>query len=272
MSTENINVENDKTQVDESKVSKVEVNKNKGVSGVKKVAMGAGTGVLVGSLSSFMGASAMAAELEMDKELIMPEGEEVIEPIDSVDLIEETVSDGEVPFATSVNDEMSFGKAFAAARSEVGSGGAFEWRGNIYSTFTAEEWDSMSQEDIDEYNSHFNWETSGDDEGDSNISMSDNGTLDTDDVEVVDIAENDVIEDAEIEILGFVHDEESGYDIGLMLVDDQEVYLVDVDPIDGNGEFDYLLSDINGDGEITDNEMMDVSDMDMDVDTFSDLV
>lgn len=41
-------------------------------------------------------------------------------------------------------DDMSFGEAFAAARDQVGPGGVFEWNGKMYNTFTAEEWEEMS--------------------------------------------------------------------------------------------------------------------------------
>ena len=43
-----------------------------------------------------------------------------------------------------VNDDMSFGEAFAAARAEVGPGGVFHWHGGIYNTYTADEWNAMS--------------------------------------------------------------------------------------------------------------------------------
>jgi len=47
-----------------------------------------------------------------------------------------------------VSDEMSFGDAFSAARAELGQGGVFEWRGNLYATDTIEEWNaSHPQED-----------------------------------------------------------------------------------------------------------------------------
>ena len=50
-----------------------------------------------------------------------------------------------------VSDELSFGEAFAAARADVGSGGVFHWRGNIYNTFTAEEWQGMSTAERNEF-------------------------------------------------------------------------------------------------------------------------
>ena len=43
-----------------------------------------------------------------------------------------------------VSDSMSFGEAFTAARAEVGAGGVFMWHGGIYGTYSADEWDSMT--------------------------------------------------------------------------------------------------------------------------------
>lgn len=51
--------------------------------------------------------------------------------------------------AHSVNDEMSFNEAFAAARAEVGPGGAFVWHGQVYGTYRADdpEWMNMTPEE-----------------------------------------------------------------------------------------------------------------------------
>lgn len=74
------------------------------------------------------------------------------EDIEEVDLDEDTeIYDYEVPtsveFSDSVSDEMSFGEAFKVARSELGQGGFFTWRGQHYNTYTQEEWESFSDED-----------------------------------------------------------------------------------------------------------------------------
>lgn len=55
------------------------------------------------------------------------------------------------PIAESVTDDMSFGEAFASARKEVGSGGIFEWHGNVYNTYTAEEWAHLTPEQQHEF-------------------------------------------------------------------------------------------------------------------------
>ena len=46
-----------------------------------------------------------------------------------------------------VDDSMSFSQAFEAARAQVGAGGVFTWHGNIFNTYTADEWKAMSHDD-----------------------------------------------------------------------------------------------------------------------------
>ena len=49
-----------------------------------------------------------------------------------------------ISVATSVTDEMNFETAYYHARQEVGPGGIFSWNGQLYNTFTQEEWRQMS--------------------------------------------------------------------------------------------------------------------------------
>lgn len=55
-----------------------------------------------------------------------------------------------LPVAQMQND-LSFGEAFAAARAEVGPGGVFIWHGGIYNTYTAEEWNSMTPQQKNDF-------------------------------------------------------------------------------------------------------------------------
>lgn len=48
--------------------------------------------------------------------------------------------------STSVDNGLSFNDAFAQARAALGPNGVFEWKGGIYSTHTAEEWNAMNNE------------------------------------------------------------------------------------------------------------------------------
>lgn len=59
-------------------------------------------------------------------------------------------TDGKLEVAE-VEQRLSFGQAFAAARAEVGPGGVFFWHGGIYNTYTAEEWNAMTHEEKNEF-------------------------------------------------------------------------------------------------------------------------
>ena len=80
-------------------------------------------------------------DVEVEENIVTEEVEEEVP--------EETANYLEV--AHNVNDSMSFNQAFAEARREVGEGGLFQWHGNTYSTYYAEEWESMSADDKAEY-------------------------------------------------------------------------------------------------------------------------
>ena len=235
--------------------------KSSGKSVWGKVAAGAGAGIVLGAATTVLSSS--SEPVEAQQEIQHPEW-----------------TDGEVLVATSVNDDMSFTDAFNAAREEVGSGGVFEWHGYIYSTFTDEEWNSMSEAEREEYGSHFNWTPEESDDVTASVASD----VDTDDVEVTvdgpadepyaqeDVADvepaggndphlvdaSDVVDvdDPEVEVLGVIHDDETGANIGGMLVGDQQVVLVDVD---NDQAFDVMVADVDNNGTITDNEVIDIS-------------
>lgn len=60
---------------------------------------------------------------------------------------EEPMSANEGLKVATVDDSMSFNQAFEAARAQVGAGGVFTWRGNIFNTYTDDEWKAMSNDD-----------------------------------------------------------------------------------------------------------------------------
>ena len=174
-------------------------------------------------------------------------------------------SDGNIAVATGVTDDMSFNQAFAAARTEVGAGGAFEWRGNVYGTYYAEEWNNMSVAEKAEFNNHFAWNNL-----DTTDNASSHSTIDsTTEIEVVSVAEphssaqannihNEVdvmAVEPEIEVLGVVHDMSTGANLGGMTVDGQDVFLIDVD---GDMEFDFMASDLNNNNVVDDGEVADI--------------
>ena len=145
------------------------------------IAAGAGLGVVLGTAGAYAATTALSAN-----------GEDAAEDNDPHDWIDE-----DIDIAESVSDDMSFNEAFAAARNEVGAGGAFEWKGNMYSTFSAEEWNSMSAEEKMEYDNHFHWDERGaETTNDSNDNMmAESQIVET---ETAETAETVVIETSEI--------------------------------------------------------------------------
>lgn len=116
---------------------------------LKNVGSGAATGLVVGALAPFM--------MGMAKNPAPEDEVEVVNEEDTTSEAQPEWVDQHVPVAHNVNDSMSFSQAFATARNEVGPGGCFEWRGQVYGTFTADEWNHMSAEERAEWNQHFNW-------------------------------------------------------------------------------------------------------------------
>ena len=247
------NNENKKTEETETSDNKDNVAKGK-KSIWKKVAVGAGSGILLGSVATLLSASAPLGHA--DGENAEEEGSET----------HPEWTDGEVPVGSSVSDDMSFSEAFTAARNEVGSGGVFEWHGNIYSTFTEDEWNGMTAEQRDEYGSHFSWHSdnsSTETASSTHSSTSSHSAHATDEVEVSEVTQASHTEevavvdvDPEVEVLGVVHDEESGANIAGLAVDGQEVVLIDVN---GDETFDVMGADVNGDQQLSQNEIVDIS-------------
>ena len=99
----------------------------------KLVTLGGVTGVLMGA-GLLYGGQMAAKELDPveSPETVAPEAGET----------SHTLENGLKVAA--VNDDLSFGEAFAQARAEVGPGGVFHWHGGIYNTYTAAEWNNMS--------------------------------------------------------------------------------------------------------------------------------
>jgi len=91
----------------------------------KPVTIGGMTGILMGAGTMFASQSLTTDEMPVVKSSEKP-------------LME-----------ASVGGSQSFREAFQAARAELGPGGVFRWHGNIYNTYTVEEWNAMSKEEKD---------------------------------------------------------------------------------------------------------------------------
>ena len=241
----------------------------KEIKGWQKVAIGGVTGIVLGSGSTLL--------MGMNR----TDGNEVPGE-ESKDISATSASGkpswavGELDIATSVNDDMKFGEAFAAARVEVGPGGAFEWHGNVYATYNADEWNSMSAQDKAQFNDHFSWNHAHHSNAHSANSYADNhSTVQENDLEVVTAETStqdtyashtdsyahqpdaiDVVAfDSEVEVIGVMQDEDTGSIVAGLNVGGQEAIIVD---FDGDLTFDVLATDINNNGVLDNNEVVDI--------------
>ena len=107
----------------------------------KKVSLGTTTGILLGAIGT-------RAVDQLDASLYQEESGDNSET--------DTSGEADIPIYSDapmahVSNRMSFDEAFAAARSEVGPGGVFVWRGGIYGTYYETEWDAMNDAQKTEY-------------------------------------------------------------------------------------------------------------------------
>jgi hypothetical protein len=104
----------------------------------KQVTLGGVSGILMGAGMLYAGQTYAANKEDAPEE--KPEDVAAPEPGETSHTLENGLQ------VAAVNDDMSFGEAFAAARAEVGPGGVFHWHGGIYNTYSADEWNNMSVE------------------------------------------------------------------------------------------------------------------------------
>lgn len=261
-----------------SPASEVAAGNSPAKGGWKKVAIGTVTGSVFGAATTvFTSATTATASSDGEDKIDGPD-HPADEPVNQHPLVDDSIT-----IADSVDDQMSFSQAFAAARAEVGPGGVFEWHGQLYGTYTAEEWDGMTSEERAEYNDHFAWSShTGSTDYTADASAA---TPSPDEVPVVDhetpshsplaeepgqaqegqpigeVTPDDEVAvvghtETEVQVLGVVHDADTDMNIGAMTVDGQEVVLIDVD---NDQVFDVMAADLNGDGEFQENEMADIS-------------
>lgn len=155
-----------------------------------------------------------------------------------------------------VNDNASFAEAFADARTQVGAGGTFEWKGNVYSTYTEEEWNNMSASERAEFQSKVDYQSiTGDATEVKPVNAEVHENVLASNAEMVDNHSNN----EGVKVLGVeavVDSEGNPMTVAAIELQGEQALLVDVD---NNGIMDVIIVDENGDGQITENELFDIS-------------
>lgn len=140
-----------------------------------------------------------------------------------------------------VDDSLSFNEAFAQAREQVGPGGIFQYHGATYGTYTENEWNELSNDQKAQFYTEAQF--------DDNIK-----SVEPDiDVHVTSVGTH-MMADGSIA------------NIATVQIDGVNTIMVDGD---GDGVIDGAIVDLNGDGVIQENELVDMSDTGLTMDDIS---
>lgn len=161
-----------------------------------------------------------------------------------------------------VSDSQSFAQAFADARQQVGPGGIFEWHGQVYGTYYANEWNSMSQEQRNDYWASVDTHAAHDEDWNphhqqqqnvvqhepeqSNLMASNEEHLDHDPSPHVEVGE----------IVS-----EGNLTVAEVSIDGADLLMADTD---GDGVIDTVGADIDGDGYVSAYEQASVQELGID--------
>lgn len=187
--------------------------------------------------------------------------------------------------------EMSFDDAFAAAREAAGgSGGVFEWKGGLYGTFLADEWNEMSDDAKAEYGAQVReivLEYEANDEPIEELVVEpdpiEEPVVEPDSIEEP-VVEPDPIDEPIVEpyddgsidvnvIEGYNITDASGNEtnISVLEVGDQGVEVVLIDQ-DGDGQFDAMVYDENQDGILDQSDVFEIQDENLMVEDINSLI
>lgn len=160
----------------------------------KPVTIGSLTGIVIGT------GAILATRIDMEsgvseEELLADDNKKTQDSVVPETGVDTDVNAPALKIAA-VEDGISFEDAFAAAREQVGPGGVFEWRGVIFSTYTADEWESMTEDEHDSFAEMVRPEVEAQDVSEEEIRSEIAQNEPDTDVEIDDLAQEDVIADA----------------------------------------------------------------------------
>lgn len=250
---------------EETVVSNVPVNQNEKKDGKlswKAVMIGGVPGLVLGSAGA-----ALASELSRSTENAIENQNEDNTNDDGIRLPDD------VTVASSVSDDMSFSEAFAAARAEVGPGGVFSWHGNLYNTYTQEEWVSrnpVNREPIIEEPKDEEQDVPKDDDSKEDPKDDDSGNQDEikepvpePEPEPEPEFRTDIIEGSQVEVLdsgSYMDDYGNTINYVDAKVDGHDAAFVD---LNNDGFIDKVGVDLNDNGNIDEGEVIDTSNSDL---------
>ena len=187
-------------------------------------------------------------------------------------VVDEVVNEAEQAPTETSYDDMSFREAFDAARAEQGPGGVFRWHGNIYNTYTAEEWNAKTAEDQNTFAEQVGAEVSAEDVDTSSFAQAEAGVQSEEGNADVSVAQDNsstattsaaseqttTDSDDDVRVVGFGEVQlENGRNVTVQELDinGQRVAVVDLDQ---DGTPDIALSDVNHNQKMDEGEVIDL--------------
>lgn len=172
----------------------------------------------------------------------------------------------------SVEGCKSFRDAFQAARAEFGPGAVFRWHGNIYNTYTSEEWNAMSTEEKNLFAQRVKPEVSPADIDTNQIAKEE--SIADEDVQVASVQQEDQAAKAQVVAEESAPAVDTGDDdvrvIGygdINLVDGRSVTVEELEingqrvaviDVDKDGVGDFAMSDLNHNNHADEGEVIDL--------------
>lgn len=237
------------------------VKKKSDMSSWKKVTIAGASGIM-------MGAGALHADdaYATEEPTTSNEGDTVTQPTTS-----HTAENG--LRVADIDQSLSFGEAFAAARAEVGAGGVFHWHGRTYNTFTENEWENMSDAEHRQFAQQVAPEIQTNEiPSEHNHSTVQHHEDESQQPQVRQVSENQEEEqdEPEVHFLGVEQiqtDDGQTINVGHMTIaEEEEVALVDMND---DLIFDVAVSDRNHNEQIEEDEVVDISDRQLSVTDFA---
>lgn len=229
----------------------------------------AAAGGIVAGAAAGAATTAAASNSNVNSETPKEVQEEVFEETPEAPAPEQVILANDEGIRYAHVEADNFNDAFAQARAQVGPGGVFEYNGRLYGTYYAEEWDNMSSQEKADYQNRVN------EVAPSHHNNSQSAHASAQEVEHHDVSPEVVPANAEmisaepvdneIRVLGVeAVQNEDGQIMNIALVEREgdQALLVDVD---NNGTIDVLLHDDNGDGQLQESEIHDISGAGLDV-------
>jgi len=193
----------------------------------KQVTLGGVTGILMGAGLMYAGQATAATFTEQQ-----------LQADSDVQIAEQSVK------VAQQHDELPFGEAFDAARAEVGPGGVFHWHGGVYNTYTADEWNAMTSEQKQKFAQHVQTEVDA-----NHVSTP------TDDQPEV-VAQPEVPEEVQVVDDQVAANFEPDGDVHIVGYANVEGHLAVGYDIDGDGEADVAIIDVDGDFKPSDADII----------------